>query len=114
MQMDPIARKHLLAAEMDSRNLAAVDVREIRFAPGVQSGRHLHPCPVVGFIREGTASYQIEGEPVLTLPTGSAFYEPADTVIENFGNASDCDPLIFVAFYLLDGERELIRILEAR
>lgn len=114
MKADLIQRKHLLAVELDSRNLSAVDVREVRLAPGVQSGRHVHPCPVVGFIREGTAAYEIEGEPVLKLPAGSAFYEPADTTIVNFGNASECDPLIFVAFYLLDGEQELIQIFETK
>jgi hypothetical protein len=45
------------------------------------------------------------------LPAGSAFYEPADANIANFGNASDSEPMTFVAFYLLDGEQELIRML---
>ena len=80
---------------------------------GQQAGRHLHPCAVLGYIVEGTASYQIEGEAMQTLPAGSAFYEPADTVIANFGNASDSEPMTFIAFYLLDGEQELIQMLES-
>jgi quercetin dioxygenase-like cupin family protein len=112
MPTDQIQRKHLLNAEMDSRNLTAVDVREIRLEPGQQTGRHLHPCPVAGFIREGAATFQIEGEPEITLPAGSAFYEPADAVIAKFGNASEKDMLVFVAFYLLDGEQDLIRMLD--
>jgi quercetin dioxygenase-like cupin family protein len=111
MQTDRIQRKHLLTAEMDPRNLTAVDVREIQLEPGEQSGRHLHPCAVVGLVTEGAATYEIEGEPAIKLPAGSAFYEPADTVIVNFGNASDREPLKFVAFYLLDGEQELIQML---
>jgi quercetin dioxygenase-like cupin family protein len=114
MQTDSIQRKHLLMAEMDERTLSAVDVREIRLEPGQQTGRHLHPCAVVGLIKEGAATYEIEGEPAITLPAGAAFYEPAETVIANFGNASERDPLTFVAFYLLDGEQELIRMLESR
>jgi hypothetical protein len=51
----------------------------------------------------------VEGEQ--NLPAGSAFYEPADANIANFGNASDFEPMTFVAFYLLDGEQELIRML---
>jgi quercetin dioxygenase-like cupin family protein len=112
MPTDQIQRKHLLNAEMDPRNLTAVDVREIRLEPGQQTGRHLHPCPVAGFIREGAATFQIEGEPEITLPAGSAFYEPADAVIAKFGNASEKDMLVFVAFYLLDGEQDLIRMLD--
>jgi quercetin dioxygenase-like cupin family protein len=99
---------------MASRNLTAVDVREIRFEPGQQTGRHLHPCPVAGLIREGTATFQIEGKPGQTLSAGSAFYEPAGTVIAKFDNASDRDPLVFVAFYLLDGNQELIRMLDPK
>lgn len=114
MQANQIQRKHLLKAEMDPRSLSAVDVREIRLEAGEQSGRHLHPCPVVGLITHGAAIYEIEGEAAITLPAGSAFYEPADTVIVNFGNASDREPLQFVAFYLLDGEQELIRMLKAK
>ncbi len=80
--------------------------------PGQQGRRHLHPCAVLGYVLEGTAVFRVEGEPEQTLCAGSAFYEPADTVIANFGNASDVEPMTFVAFYLLDGEQELIRILE--
>ena len=53
----------------------------------------------------------VEGEPEQILPAGSAFYEPADTIIANFGNASDIEPTAFVAFYLLDGKQDLIRML---
>jgi hypothetical protein len=57
------------------------------------------------------AVYQIEGQTEQTLPAGSAFYEAADTIIANFANASDSEPMTFVAFYLLDGQQELIRML---
>jgi quercetin dioxygenase-like cupin family protein len=109
----PVQRKQLLTAVLGNRNVSAVDVREIRLAPGQQAGRHLHPCAVLGYIVEGTAIYQIEGETAQVLPAGSAFYEPADTVIANFGNASETASMQFVAFYLLDGEQELIRMLES-
>jgi hypothetical protein len=45
------------------------------------------------------------------LPEGSAFYEPADTVILRFDNASATEPLVFIANYLLDGEKDLIHML---
>jgi quercetin dioxygenase-like cupin family protein len=59
----------------------------------------------------GTARYQIEGQAVQILPAGSAFHEPAETVIANFGNASDTEPMMFIAFYLKDGDQELITML---
>jgi FeS assembly protein IscX len=45
---------------------------------------------------------------------GSAFYEPADKVIADFGNASDTTPMTFIAFYLLDGDQELITLLDPK
>src|SRR5215813_14672050 len=112
MSQQSIQRKQLLVATLGNRNVTSADVREIRLEPGQQGGRHVHPCAVLGYIVSGTAVYQIEGEGVQTLPAGSAFYEPADVVIANFGNASETEAMTFVAFYLLDGEQELIRMLD--
>jgi quercetin dioxygenase-like cupin family protein len=111
MSQQTIARRRLLLASLGSRNVTSVDVREIRMGPGQQAGRHLHPCAVVGYVVQGAAVLHVDGESQQTLPAGSAFYEPADTIIANFGNASDFESMTFVAFYLLDGEQELIRML---
>jgi quercetin dioxygenase-like cupin family protein len=111
MSQPTIQRKQLLTAVLGNRNVTSADVREIRMEPGQQSGRHLHPCAVLGYIVAGTAVYQVEGETARTLPAGSAFCELADTIIANFGNASETQSMTFVAFYLLDGEQELIRML---
>ena len=111
MNEPTIQRKQILKAVLGNRNVTSADVREIRLEPGQQSGRHLHPCAVLGYIVAGTAVYQVDGQAEQTLPAGSAFYEAADTVIANFGNASDSEAMTFVAFYLLDGEQELIRML---
>jgi quercetin dioxygenase-like cupin family protein len=103
-----------MVAALGARNVTTADVRQIRLEPGKRTGRHLHPCPVLGYIIEGTAFFQVEGEPAKTLPAGSAFYEPADVVIAEFRNASDSLPMIFVAFYLLDGEQDLIQMLDSK
>jgi quercetin dioxygenase-like cupin family protein len=112
MSQPPIERKELLKTVFKNGVFILADVREIRLQPGQQSGRHLHPCAVLGYIVEGTATYQIEGEAEQILPTGSAFHEPAGAIIANFGNASDSEPMTFVAFYLLNGDQELIQMLE--
>lgn len=109
-----IERKQLLAATFPERRMSTIDVREIRLEAGQQAGRHLHPCAVVGYIISGTAVYQVEGEESQVLPAGSAFYEPAETVIANFGNASSTESMTFVAFYLKDGDQELIRMLDQK
>jgi len=112
MSLQAIVRKQLLYAATGASGLTSVDVREIRFEPGQQTGRHLHPCHVFGYIVEGTARFQVEGQPAQQLSAGSAFHEPAEAVIADFSNASASEPMTFVAFYLLNGEQELIKMLE--
>jgi quercetin dioxygenase-like cupin family protein len=112
MSPTAIQRKQLLKALLDNRNVTSVDVREITLDPGEHAGRHLHPSAFLGYIVSGTAVYPIEGESLETLPAGSAFYELAETVIADFGNASSDVPMTFVAFYLLDGDQSIITMLE--
>ena len=111
MTQKNIVRKQLSKVSMNRRSVDSVDVRQITFEPGQETGRHKHPCPVVGYVAKGTVFFQIEGQPVQELPEGSAFYEPADIVILRFDNASKTAPLVFIAHYLLDGEQELIEML---
>jgi quercetin dioxygenase-like cupin family protein len=106
-----ITRIPLLSAALQNKKVTSVDVREIRFQGGQQTGLHQHPCPVFGYIAEGDAVLQIKGQPPQNLPAGSAFYEPAETVILRFDNASIEKPMRFIAFYLLEGEQELIEML---
>jgi len=88
-----------------------VDVREITFGPGQETGLHEHPSPVFGYIAEGEAVLQVQDEAPQHLPTGSAFYEPAETVILRFDNASTGNGMRFICFYLLEGQQELIEML---
>jgi quercetin dioxygenase-like cupin family protein len=105
-------RRQLLTAMLGSHRVTPVDAREVRLEPGQRTGRHLHPCAVLGYIVAGAANYQVEGEMAQMLRAGSAFYEPAGKVIADFSNASDLEPLIFAAFYLKDGDQDLITMLD--
>lgn len=109
--MTTIVRKPLLTALVGGRPVGTVDIREIQFQPGRATGRHLHPCPVIGYIAAGAAVLEIDGQPPQPLPTGSAFYEPADTVIARFDNASATEPMTFIACYLLRADEPLIQML---
>jgi quercetin dioxygenase-like cupin family protein len=112
MAIQQITRKPLLNASLRKRTITSVDLREITFAAGQQTGRHRHPCPVVGFVAGGAALLEVEGQQP-QLPTGSSFYEPADTVILRFDNASSTAPMKFIAHYLLNGTQDLIEVLPA-
>jgi quercetin dioxygenase-like cupin family protein len=112
MSVKNILRKQLLSVPFDNKNVTSVEVREITFEPGQETGRHFHPCPVLGYVVEGGAVVQVEGQPEQRLTAGDAFYEPAGKVMR-FDNASSERPLKFICYYLLDGKQELIQMLPA-
>ncbi len=109
---DIIKRNLLLRVDLSPRKLDRVEAYEICFEPGQIGGLHLHPCPVSGYIVRGTARMQIEGQPPQILPAGSAFFEPPLTRIIEFSNHSAEAPMIFIAYYLLNGDQPLIEMLE--
>jgi quercetin dioxygenase-like cupin family protein len=111
MSQSTIVRRELLAADLNNKNVTRVDVREIVFEPGQETGLHKHPCPVFGYIAEGEAVLEVQGEPLQKLSAGSAFYEPAGKVIARFDNASRCEKMRFICYYLLEGKQELIEML---
>lgn len=107
-----VTRKDLLTAMITSgKTISKIEIKEVTMGAKQKAPLHLHPCPVVGVITEGTISYQIEGESVQYLNVGDAFYEPAYVRVARFDNDGE-RPAKFVAFYLLgQDEEELIRIL---
>jgi quercetin dioxygenase-like cupin family protein len=111
MNPQKIERKLLLRAELGNSAVDNVEVRELRFSGGQETGRHLHPCAVIAYIVKGAAIVQIEGEAAHTVAAGAAVYEPANRVIARFDNASSTEPLKFVAYYLRQGEQDLIQML---
>jgi quercetin dioxygenase-like cupin family protein len=112
MTLNTIVRRQLLSVPLDHKKVTSVDVREINFEPGQKTGRHRHPCPVLGYIVEGSAIVQAEGQQEQRLTAGDAFYEPAGLTMR-FDNASSERSLKFVAYYLLDGNQDLIEMLPA-
>jgi quercetin dioxygenase-like cupin family protein len=109
-----LTRRPLLAATIErSKTVAQVQSAQIDFLPAQATGIHRHPVPVVGLVTRGVFQFQVDGEPARMLTAGSAFYEPANTKILHFDNASDRDPASIVAFYLMGkDDRELITMLK--
>ncbi len=104
-------RTDLLHAKLQEQKVSSVKVVEIEFKGGQKGPYHQHPCPVVGYIVSGTCLMQVEGEPAQLLKAGEAFFEPANTPIVHFDNYSASEPLKFIAYYLLNGEQQLIELL---
>lgn len=108
----PIVRKQLMLAHFDARPISRVDIREINLAPGQQGPLHKHPCPVVGYIVSGAIYFQVKGDSARILKAGDPFYEPANTVIMHFDNASPTAPAKFVLNYLMHTEKQFIILLD--
>jgi quercetin dioxygenase-like cupin family protein len=106
-----IKREALAKIALSPRTFDTINVQRITFKPGQKAGLHLHPCPVTGYIAEGTAVVQIDNGEEQILKAGAAFYEPANVPVQKFDNFSASEQLVFVAFYLLNGEQELIKML---
>jgi quercetin dioxygenase-like cupin family protein len=99
-QEQPITRDVLLDARLaQAKDTHRVQVRRIRILPGQAAGLHVHNCPVVGSIVDGSAVFQIEGEPETVLGPGDVFYEPEGARITRF-DAQDAG-VTFLAYFLL-------------
>jgi quercetin dioxygenase-like cupin family protein len=111
-QQNQVVRKNLLTT-MINQKVFVVDIKEVTLAEGQVVPKHLHPCPVVGYIKSGTVIFQIEGEDQVILKEGDAFYEPRNKNILHFDNASKDKPLTFAAFYLKEeAKQEIIKMLD--
>lgn len=100
-----------MTAGLKSQKVPRVEIKEVTIAPKGTAAYHLHPCPVVGYVVSGTLLFQIEGQSPEIIQSGNAFYEPKNQPIEHFDNASESEPLIFLAYYLLEDKEDMITIL---
>jgi quercetin dioxygenase-like cupin family protein len=57
----------------------AVQVRG-EFDPGAGAPKHTHPGEELGYILEGTVTFELEGKPPMTLKAGESFFIPAGHV----------------------------------
>lgn len=90
----------LLTANFKSRQVVQVEVGDFHFKPGQVAPVHSHDAPAVGYVAKGQIIYQVEGEKPQILNEGDAFYEPTDTRILRFDNASATEEAIFLDFNL--------------
>lgn len=92
--------------EMDGKHLR-VTLVEVTYGPGEASSPHSHPCPVVGYVLEGTLRHQVKGEPEVSYAAGQSFYEPANSIHLVSANASRKEPVRFLAGFTCDHETPL-------
>jgi quercetin dioxygenase-like cupin family protein len=84
-----------------------LETYRVTLGPGSHTGLHHHPGGVVGVVIAGTVIFERSGE-VETLRAGDAFVERPGAAIERFDNASDREPAVFIAHYILQGNQPLL------
>jgi quercetin dioxygenase-like cupin family protein len=80
----------------------SVTVVEVNYGPGESSTPHSHPCPLIGYVLEGTLRTQVQGEPEAIYKAGESFYEPPNGVHLVSANASDKEPTKLLAYFVCD------------
>lgn len=104
----PITREILPSADiLGGPRVDRVEVQKIGLGANVKPGAHIHSVPVIGYVIEGTITFQVDKQPERVLKAGDAFFEPANTVISHFDAGNQ--PAKFIAYYLLgkDEKNEL-------
>ena len=108
----PLERKILLDQPVPETTIRAVKSARVTFAGGQPTNAHRHPGPVFGVITRGSFIIQVQGQPARPYQAGDSFYEPANTPIERFDNASPDQPAEIEVFYLQGNpEQPLIEML---
>lgn len=82
-----------------------VTLVEVQYGPGGSSTPHRHTCPVIGYVIEGALKTQVRGGPVQVFRAGESFYEAPNGVHEVSANASDREPVRFLATFVCDHNR---------
>jgi quercetin dioxygenase-like cupin family protein len=85
----------------------SVTIVDVNYGPGESSMPHSHPCPVIGYVLEGTIRTQVKGEPEANYKAGESFYEPPNGVHLVSANASDKKRAELLAYFVCDHQTAL-------
>ena len=68
-------------------------------APGAVTGKHYHPGHELLYVLEGSGTWEVEGQPPLSMKAGDSFYQPPNQA-HNVKNDSEAAPLKNVVFLI--------------
>jgi len=83
----------------------SVTIVEVTYGPGGSSKPHHHACPVIAYVISGALRSKVGDGPDSTYTAGQTFYEPAGAEHRVSANASQTDPVTFLAFFVCDRPR---------
>ena len=83
-------------------DLLKVDLPD--FAPGADTGRHIHPTPRFVYVLEGALTMEMEGKPARAFKAGQSFVEMPN-MVHAIKNTSNTEPAKSLAFqYAAEGQ----------
>jgi quercetin dioxygenase-like cupin family protein len=91
---------------LDGSRLEATLV-EVSYEPGGANTAHRHPCPVIGYMLEGSMRMQVKGQPERIYQPGDTFFESPTDVHAVSANASQDKPARFLAYFVCDQKTPL-------
>jgi quercetin dioxygenase-like cupin family protein len=91
---------------LNRANLTVTTVK-VNYGPGESSTPHSHPCPVIGYVVEGTLRTKVKGEPEAIYKAGASFYEAPNGIHLISANASDKERAKLLAFFVCDPHTSL-------
>lgn len=81
-----------------------VSLIEVTYPPGGFSTPHRHTCPVIGYVTAGSLRFQAGETQEVTYRAGDSFYEAAGERHTVSANASDSEPVTFLAYFVCDDD----------
>jgi quercetin dioxygenase-like cupin family protein len=92
------------------KELAGIDGREVylgtaEIAPGASAGRHTHAGHEIGYVLEGTALFEVEGEAPVTLKPGDHYH--VDAGKRHDARNTGAGPARVLAIYLIEKGKPL-------
>ena len=91
---------------LDGRSLK-ITVVEVNYGPGESAPPHSHPCPVIGYVLEGTLRTQMKGASEAVYKAGESFYEAPNELHQRSANGSRSESVKFLAYFVCDHDAPL-------
>lgn len=73
------------------KSVTHIEMSRVDFMPGQEMPQHVHPVPVVCFVTKGAFLVSIGASPVRKVGVGETTFEPPNTIVHYFRNASAKD-----------------------
>ena len=93
------------------KSVDRVETNRVDFAPGQVMPRHKHTVPVICFISRGDFLVKIGDAPERGAAQGSTTYEPPETTVHYFRNASATEPAQLLCASLAGRDDKVLNVM---